>query len=120
MQTFKINSAFSILILSIVFLFPDSMNAQINNQRERVYVKIEVKGLACPYCAFGMEKELKKISGVKNVDIVLKEGLVYISTPIKQKPLKVLLKTIITDAGFTVGEIEYSNVPFKIEKDKNQ
>jgi len=57
-----------------------------------VYIKIEIKGMACLYCAFGMEKELKKVAGVYSVDIELKEGLAYISTPIHQKPTKENLK----------------------------
>ena len=114
-QTFKYNKVFGVLILLIGFLHSNSINAQISTQQGLVYVKIEVKGMACPYCAFGMEKELKKISGVKNVDIVLKEGLVYILTLVEQKPLTVLLKAIITDAGFTVGKIEFSNTPFKFK-----
>ncbi len=41
---------------------------------ERIYLKIEVRGLACPFCAYGMEKALKEVSGVEKVDIVLKKG----------------------------------------------
>ena len=86
---------------------------------ERVFIKIEIKGLACPYCAFGMEKELKKVSGVDKVDIELKTGLAYISTPIAQKPSPESLKKIIKDAGFTPGDIAYSQKPFvDISKDK--
>ena len=102
--------SFSIILLSI--LFSISVNAQVETKQERVYVKIEIKGLACPYCAFGMEKELKEISGVENVEIELKTGLAFISTPLKQKPMKEELEKIITESGFTVGKIEFSSKPF--------
>lgn len=91
--------------------------AQDQPSDERVYIKIEVKGLACPYCAFGMEKELKKISGVEKVEIELKEGLAFISTPISQKPEKQKLAQVITDSGFTPGNIEYSPTPFIRKKE---
>jgi len=98
--------------------FSTSANAQTNNESQQIYVKIEIKGMACPFCAFGMEKELKKVAGVDNVEIELKAGLAYISTPISQKPTKESLEKIITDAGFTVGKIEYSNKPFAIKESK--
>ncbi|MBL4568271.1 MAG: heavy-metal-associated domain-containing protein [Flavobacteriaceae bacterium] len=112
-----------LLRLSMVFVFfffLRTVNAQDIAQQNRVYIKIEIKGMACPYCAFGMEKKLKKISGVANVTIVLKKGLAYISTPINQKPTKELLKKIIIDSGFTVGEIVFQDTPFLITKEKKE
>lgn len=95
-------------------LFYTQLSAQQDTSKiERIYIKIEIKGLACPYCAYGMEKELLKVAGVDNVDIELKEGMAYISTPISQKPTREDLKKIIEDAGFTGGEIEYSNNVFE-------
>lgn len=106
-----------LLFLSLFFLFTASINAQIKEEK-RIYVKIEIMGLACPFCAYGMEKELKKVAGVDDVEIELKAGLAYISTPIEQKPTKERLEKIITDAGFTVGKIEYTNKPFAIKESK--
>lgn len=103
-----------ILVFNICFF--TFTNAQTNNEQGLVYVKIEIKGMACPFCAFGMEKELKKIAGVDNVEIELKAGLAYISTLINQKPAKESLEKIITDSGFTVGKIEYSSKPFAIKE----
>ncbi len=108
--------ALSILLMCLLFSLPAS--AQTRTDQARVYIKIEIKGMACPYCAYGMEKELKKVAGVDNVEIELKEGLVYISTPINQKPSKESLKKIIVDAGFTVGEIEFSDKTFIVKKVK--
>ena len=119
MKLYKRSTNLSFSIILICFLFSTSVNAQVETTQEIVYIKIEVKGLACPYCAFGMEKELKNVSGVENVEIELKTGLAYISTPIKQKPTKEKLKNIITDAGFTAGKIEFSNEPFIRRKQTN-
>ncbi|PHS64035.1 MAG: hypothetical protein COB12_08605 [Flavobacterium sp.] len=112
MENFKTNTR--ILSILVLFLFVNiNMFAQSEALEERSYIKIEIKGMACPYCAYGMEKELKNISGVENVEIELKEGLAFISTPIKQKPSKESLEKIIEDAGFTVGKIEFNEIPFK-------
>ena len=107
---------FAFLPLLILLASNSLVNAQIKDETARVYIKIEIKGLACSYCAFGMEKELKKVSGVKEVYIELKKGLAYISTPMDQKPSKEDLTKIITDAGFTAGTIEYSDKQFNKEK----
>ncbi|MBL4642399.1 MAG: hypothetical protein JKY44_02285 [Flavobacteriaceae bacterium] len=110
----KITGSFSILLICVIF--STTIKAQTKIDQKKVYIKIEVKGLGCPYCAFGMEKELKKVAGVKHVKIVLKEGLIYISTPSNQTPSKENLEKIIINGGFTVGEIEFSDTPFKFKK----
>ncbi|MCF6213947.1 MAG: heavy-metal-associated domain-containing protein [Flavobacteriaceae bacterium] len=103
------------IALVFAFLFFGQTTVKAQNKSDHVYIKIEVNGMACPYCAFGMEKQLKKVSGVDNVKIQLKEGLAYIATLKKQKPLKESLALIITNAGFTPGKIEYSDKPFVIK-----
>ncbi len=37
--------------------------------------EIRADGLACPYCAYGIEKKFKAIKGVKNIDVDLKVSL---------------------------------------------
>ncbi len=39
---------------------------------------MRVDGLACPYCAYGVEKKLKKIDGVEAIDVDLDHGLVTV------------------------------------------
>lgn len=77
-----------------------------------IFLKMEIHGLACPYCAFGMEKELKRISGVENVEIHLEEGLAYMALPAVQVPSEEDLGRIVTDAGFTLKRIEFGKEPF--------
>ncbi len=107
---YKTILSFSILVFCTLFSTP--INAQTKLEQERVYIKIEIKGMACPFCAYGMEKELKKVAGVDHVEIELKKGLAYISTPIDQKPTKESLEKIIIDGGFTAGKIEFDDHPF--------
>jgi copper chaperone CopZ len=111
-----------VLFMMLFFNFSIEINAQNSDkqQQERVYIKAEIKGMACPYCAFGMEKKLKEISGVNNVEIELEEGLAYISTLKEQKPSKESIQDIILNAGFTVGKIQYSNTPFIRKKSKKK
>lgn len=62
---------------------------------------MRVDGLACPYCAYGIEKKLKQIEGVEKIDVDLDKGLVKVDvregTELEQEQMKQLYK----DAGFT-------------------
>ncbi len=99
------------IMATVLVILGSSMLAQ-EADTSRIYIKMEIHGLACPYCAFGMEKELKRISGVENVEIHLEEGLAYISLPTSQVPSEEDLREIVTDAGFTLKQVEYSKEPF--------
>jgi len=41
---------------------------------ERAQVQVRVDGLSCPFCAFGMEKRLKKLDGLEDLRILVDEG----------------------------------------------
>ena len=37
-------------------------------------VELRVNGLTCPFCAFGIEKKLRKVDGVQEIEVLLDEG----------------------------------------------
>lgn len=107
-------------LLVLILLFSMVTMATINGQtsvQELTYVKVEVKGLACPFCAYGLEKKLKEVDGVKTVEIDVEEGLVYVTALTSQKPTKETLEKIVADAGFTVSDVIFSEAPFTLEDD---
>ena len=56
----------SVLTLSlIVFIVPPKVYGEIEE------VILGVDGLACPFCAYGLEKKLKKVSGVSSYEVDL-------------------------------------------------
>jgi len=63
--------------------------------------KIRVDGLACPYCAYGIEKKLNKLDGVKFLDMDLEKGVVTVrafeGVTLSDEQMTQLFK----DAGFT-------------------
>ena len=63
---------------------------------------MRVDGLACPFCAYGIEKGFTKTEGVKSVDIDLKNGLVIVKTEEGKTFTEDILKEIINDTGFTM------------------
>jgi len=111
--TIKTTGITLIMLLAALFT-TNTVNAQTT---EKTYIKIEVDGLSCPFCAYGLEKKLKKIAGSKDVFIQLEEGEATMSVPKDQKPTEEELRKIVKDAGFTPKEITFSKTPFKTKKD---
>ncbi len=59
-------------VIIIGLIITPSIKAQIHD------VTVIVKGMACPYCAYGVEKKLKKLDGVATITIKIKEGTVIL------------------------------------------
>ena len=66
---------------------------------------IRADGLACPFCAYGIEKKFMKIDGVKHVDINLKKGLVIVTADKTLELKDAQLKTLFNDSGFTFRKL---------------
>jgi len=67
---------------------------------ETTVYSIRVDGLACPYCAYGIEKKLNELDGVKFIDMDLEKGVVTVET-YDVKLGDAQLKQLFTDSGFT-------------------
>jgi mercuric ion binding protein len=61
---------------------------------------IRVDGLACPYCAYGIEKKLNELDGVKFIDMDLEKGIVTVNA-FDVKLNDAQLEQLFQDAGFT-------------------
>ena len=58
-----------LLILLFIGFTVTTVNAQADTSQLNGKITIEVDGLACPFCAYGLEKNLKEIDGVENIEI---------------------------------------------------
>ena len=63
--------------------------------------RMRVDGLACPYCAYGIEKNLEKIDGVDKIDVDLNNGLVTVNVADGVTFTDAQMAKLFTDAGFT-------------------
>jgi len=112
----KIKQSIIILIaIGAISLLNTELMAQESNGK--TYLEIRVDGLSCPFCAYGLEKKLKKLDGAANLRIELEEGIVRLEVPTDKKPSKEDLSKIVTDAGFTPREIKFSDTPFRKKAD---
>ncbi len=63
--------------------------------------ELRVDGLACPFCAYGIEKKLNAIDGVNDVDIDLNSGLVTVDVTEGAALNDSQMTELFNDAGFT-------------------
>ncbi len=71
-------------------------------------VEIAVSGLACPFCAYGLEKNLTKLAEVESATVDLAASLARVTLKPDQKADLDAIKEAIVKAGFTPGEIDVS------------
>ncbi|MDT0617488.1 heavy-metal-associated domain-containing protein [Salinisphaera sp. P385] len=61
-----------------------------------------VKGVACPYCAYGVEKRLNKVDGVENVSVDIGDNVVRVTMAEGATLTKAKARTAVDEAGFTL------------------
>lgn len=103
----------NIILLMILIIGTLSLQAQ-QLQWDVSYVKLEIKGMACPFCAGGMGQSFEALDGIQKVDMVFDQGLAILTVSKQNVPSKDILKGIVKKAGFETGEMQYSEKPFEI------
>jgi len=102
--------SFSMLaILLGSFLLSHPVNAEIEE------VTLRVDGLACPFCAYGLEKKMMPIKGVKSYDVDMGEGKVYLGLDKDAKLDLEAFRKGVKEAGFTLRDV-YLRAKGTIEK----
>jgi copper chaperone CopZ len=114
-----------LFILLVIFALTASTSltytqeaASSSESTSNTYVKIFVDGLSCPFCAYGLEKNLKKVDGASDVFISVANGYTTFKVPRENPPSQSVLSGIVEDAGFTAREITFSETPFAKEKEE--
>lgn len=116
------NTVNKIMLLIMILLFgsfSSSSLAQNKQTDSKKFIKLQVNGLACPFCAYGLEKKLKSLKGAENFDVDFKTGSATLDVPVSNDVTKEELKQIVLDAGFELKSAEFSNKPFPQEKIKD-
>ncbi len=68
--------------------------------------QLRVDGLACPFCAYGIEKELNRTDGVESIRIDINAGTVTVTMAEGATMTEAQAGRIVEDAGFTLGGFE--------------
>lgn len=97
-----------IILISLVVLTGSAMAQQPQAEPTKSdQVEVGVDGLACPFCAYGLEKKLKKLEGIKDIKIDVEEGLVTLDIENGHTITEEAIRKKVKDAGFTPKEITF-------------
>jgi len=95
-------SILALFLLSSPVKAEQTMSPQIQqSSSSQKGFEMRVDGLACPYCAYGIEKKFKKIKGVTAIDVDLKKGIVIVCALNSVKFNDKQLTQLFEDSGFT-------------------
>ncbi len=61
-----------------------------------------VDGLACPFCAYGIEKKLSAIEGVEKMEVDIRSGQVIVTMTEDASLSEDRARQAVNDAGFTL------------------
>ena len=67
---------------------------------------LAVDGLACPFCAYGVEKTLSAIEGVESVETDVKSGQVLVTLAEGKTLSEEVARQAVKDAGFTLRSLK--------------
>ena len=67
---------------------------------------LAVDGLACPFCAYGVEKRLSAIEGVESVETDVKSGQVVVTLAEGKTLSEEVARQAVKDAGFTLRSLK--------------
>ncbi len=70
---------------------------------------LRVDGLACPFCAYGIEKQLRRIDGVESVSTEIASGTVTVTMEEGATLEEGVARRAVEDAGFTLRSFEQTS-----------
>lgn len=70
---------------------------------------LQVDGLACPFCAYGIEKQIQRIDGVESVTTDIGSGAVVITMTPGMTLEEAEAKRAVEAAGFTMRRFQRRN-----------
>jgi len=68
-------------------------------------LEIDIDGMTCTFCAYGIEKNLGELDGVEEVDVSLKLKKARVTMKAGESADEKRIREIILDGGFTPKEI---------------
>ncbi len=92
--------------------------SSVTSYAEVEKVVIIINGMACPVCAYGVEKKLKSVKGVKDIEIDIQNGLATLTAKEGQSIEISQVPQAIEDSGFRPDKIT-ATASGMIEKDDN-
>lgn len=71
-------------------------------------ITVQVAGLSCPFCAYGLEKKMKNLEGVSEVGVLLEEGKVQLKLEAGAQLSEKAIQEAVKKAGFEAKNIMFA------------
>ena len=94
-----------LLVFSIVIFLTGTFLPRAAHSRI-LEVTVTVEGLACPFCAYGIEKKLKKVEGVSSIDVQMEKGIVIITGKNDRSVNFGQVPEAVKDSGFSLKQMK--------------
>ena len=106
----------------LTFIFAFGLSSQTvyaqKKKKERDLFDVQVDGLGCPFCAYGLEKKIKEFKGIKNIKIDMETGDFSFTSPTDLKLTIDEVEAKIDKAGYTPVSLQVTRFDGSIEKGK--
>jgi len=76
------------------------------NKELKGKVKVEVDGLSCPFCAYGLEKKLQKMEGIAKIEIDVENAFALLTIEEGKTVSEETIRENVKLAGFTARKIK--------------
>jgi len=107
------------LILSIITVIAfTSISNKVIAQSDRDQIEVQVDGLGCPFCAYGLEKKFKELKGIKDVKIEMETGVFNFSYPSEKALSLETVESQVDKAGYTAVTTKITRADGSIEESK--
>jgi len=97
--TYRVRSGWIATLVLGLLLLAASAQAGLRS------AELQVNGLSCPFCAFGIEKKLLRIDGVRDVEVLLDEGRVAVTFAPQSAATVADLDAAVAKAGFELAAL---------------
>ena len=92
-----------VLLIAVILVSPIF---PVYSQESQQTILVQVKGLSCPFCSYGLEKKLKALDGVEGLEIHMRKGIAEIQIKRGIAVSDEAINKAVEDAGFTTGSIK--------------
>lgn len=88
----------------------------VNAQKSMDKFMVQVDGLGCPFCAYGLEKKFKEFKGIKDVKIDIETGDFSFAYPAEKELTMEAVEKQVQKAGYTPITSRIERADGKIEE----
>ncbi|WP_438962318.1 heavy-metal-associated domain-containing protein [Nonlabens sp.] len=103
------------IILSIIVGLLTFTTTYAQTKKDRDQYEIQVDGLGCPFCAYGLEKKFKEFKGIKDIAIDIETGDFSFTYPAKQPLTMETVLAQVVKSGYTPNDSKITRYDGSIE-----